>query len=74
MFGKLLLLLWYIENYEYYANKTETDYRAALKSMELFFDASIGTSESDEADILCLLIDDTKNNITLLKRQIPLKL
>ena len=38
--------------------KTEADYRTALKRMESLFDAPIGTSESDEADILGLLIDD----------------
>lgn len=38
--------------------KTETDYRNALKRMELIFDAAIGTSESDEADILGLMIDE----------------
>ena len=38
--------------------KTETDYRRALKKMELLFDAPVGTSESDEADILGLLIDE----------------
>jgi HTH-type transcriptional regulator/antitoxin HigA len=38
--------------------KTETDYRSALKKMELLFDAPIGTPESDEADILGLLIDE----------------
>ena len=37
--------------------KTETDYKTALKRMESLFDAPIGTSESDEADILGLLID-----------------
>ena len=38
--------------------KTEYDYRAALKRMELLFDAPVNTSESDEADILGLLIDE----------------
>ena len=38
--------------------KTEADYSTALKRMELLFDAQIGTSESDEADILALLIDN----------------
>jgi len=38
--------------------KTEADYRVALKSMELLFDAPVGTPESDEADILGLLIDE----------------
>ena len=38
--------------------KTETDYEDALKRLEIVFDASIGTQESDEADILGLLIDE----------------
>ena len=38
--------------------KTEADYRLALKRLEVIFDAAIGTSESDEADILGLMIDE----------------
>ena len=38
--------------------KTESDYRVALKRMELLFDAPVDTAESDEADILGLLIDE----------------
>ena len=38
--------------------KTETDYKNALARMEVIFDAPIGTSGSDEADILALLIDE----------------
>ncbi|MBI9038514.1 MAG: helix-turn-helix domain-containing protein [Bacteroidales bacterium] len=38
--------------------KTETDYENALKRLELIFDAPIGTFESDEADVLGLLIDE----------------
>src|SRR5665648_1078881 len=38
--------------------KTETDYRLALKRLAEVFDASIGTIESDEADVLGLMIDD----------------
>jgi HTH-type transcriptional regulator/antitoxin HigA len=38
--------------------KTEDDYRDALKKMETLFDAQIDTPESDEADILGLLIDE----------------
>jgi len=38
--------------------KTEEDYRNALKRMEQIFDAPIDTLESDEADILALLIDE----------------
>ena len=38
--------------------KTETDYEDALKRLEIVFDAPIDTLESDEADILGLLIDE----------------
>jgi HTH-type transcriptional regulator/antitoxin HigA len=38
--------------------KTEIDYRLALKRLEVIFDAAIGTPESDEADILGLMIDE----------------
>jgi len=38
--------------------KSETDYENALKRLEQIFDAKIGTPESDEADVLGLLIDE----------------
>ena len=38
--------------------KTEKDYNMALKRLEEIFDAKIGTSESDEADILGLMVDE----------------
>ncbi len=38
--------------------KTEADYQLALSRLEVIFDAPIGTPESDEADVLVLLIDD----------------
>jgi len=38
--------------------KTNSDYQNALKRLEVIFDAVIGTHESDEADILGLMIDD----------------
>lgn len=41
--------------------KTETDYKAALKRLEDIFDAKLGTPESDELDILGLMIDDYEN-------------
>lgn len=41
--------------------KTETDYQVTLKRFELLFDAPIGTPESDEADILSVLIDEFEN-------------
>ena len=38
--------------------KTEADYRDALKRLEIIFDAVIGAPESDEADVLGLMIDE----------------
>lgn len=41
--------------------KSESDYQKALSRLNEIFDASIGSLESDEADILALLIDDYEN-------------
>lgn len=41
--------------------KTEADYQVALNRLDKIFDAKIGTKESDEADILGLLIDAYEN-------------
>lgn len=38
--------------------KTEADYIEALSRLEVLFDAKVGTLESDEADILAILIDE----------------
>ncbi len=38
--------------------KTETDYTHALKRLEAIFSAETGTAESDEADVLGVLIDE----------------
>ena len=38
--------------------KTENDYIQALKRLETIFNAEIGTMESDEADVLGLIIDE----------------
>ena len=38
--------------------KTESDYQMTLRKLENIFDAPIGTPESDEADILGILIDE----------------
>lgn len=38
--------------------KSESDYRKGLKRLEILFDAQTGTPESDEADVLALLIDE----------------
>ena len=41
--------------------KTEEDYNIALKRLEDIFDAKIGTPESDELEILGLIVDDYEN-------------
>ncbi len=41
--------------------KTEADYRAALKRLEEIFDAKLGTHESDELEILGLMVDNYEN-------------
>ncbi|MBR9831551.1 transcriptional regulator [bacterium] len=38
--------------------KSENDYNQAIERLDEIFDAKIGTPESDEADILGLLIDE----------------
>ena len=38
--------------------KSEIDYRSALKRLEVIFDAPTGTPESDEAELVGLLIDE----------------
>lgn len=38
--------------------KTDADYIEALSRLEVLFDAKGGTPESDEADILAILIDE----------------
>jgi HTH-type transcriptional regulator/antitoxin HigA len=41
--------------------KTKIGYRAALKRFELLFDATTGTPQGDDAEILSLLIDEYEN-------------
>ena len=38
--------------------KTDDDYQMSLYRLEVLFDAPLGTKESDEADILGLLVDE----------------
>jgi HTH-type transcriptional regulator/antitoxin HigA len=38
--------------------KTTEDYQAALKRLDILFDAPAGYPESDEADILAVLVED----------------
>jgi len=41
--------------------KNEQDYQDALSRIDHIFDASTGSAESDEADVLTLLIDEYEN-------------
>jgi len=38
--------------------KTEADYQKALKRLETIFDAPTGSADSDEADLLGLMVDE----------------
>ena len=38
--------------------KTEADYLEALERLDKIFDSAVGTAESDEADVLGILIDE----------------
>ncbi len=38
--------------------KTEADYIRVINRLETIFDAKVGTAESDEADVLALLVDE----------------
>lgn len=38
--------------------KSEQDYRAALAELDQYFDAPVGSKESDYADVLALLVDE----------------
>lgn len=38
--------------------KTDSDYQDALNRLVVIFDAPVGTAESDEADILGMIIDE----------------
>jgi len=53
--------------------KTEKDYRNALQRMELLFDAPANTPESDEADILALLIDEYEKKYYLIDPPDPIE-
>ena len=53
--------------------KTETDYQEALQRLDELFDAKIGTVESDEADILALLIDNYENEFYPIEAPDPIE-
>lgn len=42
--------------------KSKSDYQEALKRLDIIFDAEIGSPESDEADVLGLIIDEYEKN------------
>lgn len=53
--------------------KTEADYRKALERLDEIFDAKIGTPESDEADVLGLLIDEYEKKHYLVEAPDPIE-
>jgi HTH-type transcriptional regulator / antitoxin HigA len=53
--------------------KNETDYRNALKRLESISDAPVGTPESDEADVLGILIDDYEKKHYSIESPDPIK-
>jgi HTH-type transcriptional regulator/antitoxin HigA len=53
--------------------KTDNDYQEALARMDEIFDAPEGTPESDEADVLALLIDDFENQYYSIEAPDPIE-
>lgn len=53
--------------------KSENDYQETLKRLDEIFDAKIGTKESDEADILALLIDDYEKKHYVIEAPDPIE-
>lgn len=53
--------------------KTEIDYQNALNRLELVFDAPVGTPESDEADILGLMVDEYEKKHYLIDAPDPIE-
>ena len=47
--------------------KSDSDYQSALNRLNVLFDAPIGTPDSDEADVLGLLVDEYE------KRHFPIE-
>lgn len=52
--------------------KTKKDYRVSLERFEEIFSAKRGTKESDEADVLALLIQEYENKNFLIEAPNPL--
>lgn len=53
--------------------KTKKDYSEALERFEKIFQAKNGTKESDEADVLALLIEDYENRHYIIEAPDPLQ-
>ncbi|WP_163382414.1 type II toxin-antitoxin system HigA family antitoxin [Cyclobacterium sp. SYSU L10401] len=53
--------------------KSATDYQKALERLGSIFDASKGTSESDEADIIGLMVDDYEKKHYLIDSPDPIE-
>jgi len=53
--------------------KSESDYRNGLKRLEVIFDAATGSPESDEADVLSLLIDEYEKKHYLIEAPDPIE-
>jgi HTH-type transcriptional regulator / antitoxin HigA len=53
--------------------KTEVDYKVALSRLEVIFDSPIGTPESDEADILALLVDEYEKQVYPIEEPDPIQ-
>ena len=53
--------------------KTESDYQIALQRLEILFDTPVGIQESDEADILGLLIDNYEEHHYLIEAPDPIE-
>ena len=53
--------------------KTEEDYNMSLKRLEVIFDAPVGTNDSDEADILALMIDEYEKKHYLIESPDPIE-
>jgi len=53
--------------------KSESDYREALQRLEVIFDAAIGTQESNEADVLGLMVDEYEKKHYQIEAQDPIE-
>lgn len=53
--------------------KTKKDYHVALERFEEIFNAKLGTKESNEADVLSLLIQDYENKHFVIEAPSPLE-